>query len=91
VDADEALRVGLVQGVHDPVLERALETAALCAAKAPLALAAAKRLANDALAGDHPGQLRAEARAFGELFATADAREGLTAFVEKREARFAGR
>ena len=35
VDADEALRIGLVQGVHDPVLEHALATARLVAAKSP--------------------------------------------------------
>jgi enoyl-CoA hydratase len=91
VAADEALRVGLVQGVHDPVLEHALETARLIAAKSPLALQAAKALVNRTLEGGHEANLAEEARAFGELFATADAREGLGAFVEKREPRFTGR
>jgi enoyl-CoA hydratase len=90
IDADEALRIGLVQAVHDPVLERALETAQVIAAKSPLALAAAKTLVNRVLDGGHEGNLSEEARVFAELFATADAREGLTAFVEKREARFTG-
>jgi len=33
-----------------------------------------------------PGALEAEARSFGELFDSPDAKEGLTAFVEKRPA-----
>ena len=88
VDADEALRIGLVSAVHDPVLEKARETAQLLAAKSSGSLAAMKQLANRALGGDHEANLEAEADAFGELFATADAKEGLTAFVEKREPNF---
>jgi enoyl-CoA hydratase len=90
IDAEEALRIGLVQAVHDPVLDRALKTARVIAAKSPLALAAAKTLVNQELEGGHEANLSEEARAFGELFATADAHEGLTAFVEKREPRFIG-
>jgi enoyl-CoA hydratase len=90
VSAEEALRIGLVQAVHDPVLDRALETARLIATKAPLAVAAGKSLVNRALGADHEANLSVEARVFGELFATADGREGLTAFVEKRDPRFTG-
>jgi enoyl-CoA hydratase len=88
VDADEALRIGLVSAVHDPVLEQARETARLLAAKSSGSLAAMKQLANRALGGDHAANLEAEADAFGELFGTTDAKEGLAAFVEKREPRF---
>jgi enoyl-CoA hydratase len=91
VDAEEALRIGLVNGVHDPVLDKALETARLLASKSPLALAAAKRATNHVLQGDHVENLQREADEFGSLFETEDAREGLTAFAEKREPRFAGR
>jgi enoyl-CoA hydratase len=91
VDADEALRIGLVSAVHDPVLDRARETATLLAAKSPLALRLMKQLANRALGGDHGANLEAEADSFGELFASEDAKEGLAAFVEKREPQFRGR
>jgi enoyl-CoA hydratase len=91
VDAEEALRVGLVNGVHDPALERAREVGELLAAKSPVALRIMKRLANRALGGDHGENLAAEADSFGELFSSEDAKEGLAAFVEKREARFTGR
>ena len=91
VDAEEALRIGLVNAVHDPVLEKAREVAELLASKSPLALAAAKRALNHALQGDHVENLQREADEFGGLFGSEDAKEGLTAFAEKREPRFIGR
>jgi len=93
VDADEALRRGLVDAVVEPeeLLPRALETARLIASKSPLALAAAKEACNRALQGDHDASLRAEADRFAVLFSSEDAKEGMTAFVEKREPRFTGR
>jgi enoyl-CoA hydratase len=90
VGADEALRIGLVNGVHDPVLDQARETAALLASKSPIALRLMKDLANRALGGDHAANLEAEGDTFGELFSSKDAKEGLSAFVEKREPVFKG-
>jgi enoyl-CoA hydratase len=91
VDAEEALRIGLVNGVHDPVLDKARETATQLASKSPVALRLMKELANRALGGDHAANLEAEGDSFGELFASEDAKEGMTAFVEKRDPRFVGR
>jgi enoyl-CoA hydratase len=93
VGADEALRIGLVNAVYEPVelLEKTLETARLMASKSPVALAAAKTALNRSLSGDHAANLESEADHFGDLFSSEDAREGLTAFVEKREPNFTGR
>jgi enoyl-CoA hydratase len=93
VDADEALQRGLVNAVTEPeeLLPRAMKTAFRLAAGSPLALEAAKEAINRALGGDHADNLAREADRFGELFASEDAREGLTAFSEKREPRFSGR
>jgi enoyl-CoA hydratase len=90
VDAEEALRIGLVNGVHDPVLDKAREVGALLASKSPIALRLMKELANRTLAGDHARNLEAEGEAFGELFSSDDAKEGLAAFVEKRQPKFIG-
>jgi enoyl-CoA hydratase len=93
VDSDEALRIGLVNGVFEPaeLMEKTLEVARTIASKGPLAISAAKAATNHALQGDHVENLEAEADAFGELFSSEDAREGMTAFIEKRDANFSGR
>ena len=91
VDAEEALRIGLVNGVHDPVLDLAREVAELLASKSALALAYAKEAANLALQGSHEASLTQEAAFFAMLFSTEDAKEGLTAFAEKRDPVFKGR
>ena len=91
VDAEQALRIGLVNGVHDPVLDKAREVARLVSSKGPLALAAAKRALNHALQGDHVDNLQREANEFGALFESEDAKEGMTAFGEKRSPDFKGR
>jgi enoyl-CoA hydratase len=86
VEADEALRIHLVNAVFQPgeLMEKALEVAQLIASKGPLAIAAAKAAVNHALQGEHVENLRSEADRFGELFSSHDAKEGMTAFVEKR-------
>ena len=90
VGAEEALRIGLVNAVHDPVLDKARETARLLASKSPVALRVMKELANRALGGNHAANLEAEGESFGELFSSDDAKEGMSAFVEKREPVFRG-
>jgi enoyl-CoA hydratase len=93
VDAQEALERGLVNAVHERG-ELKAKTRELCeqlAAKSPLALAAAKEATNLAFSGDHPGNLRTEAHLFSMAFSTEDQKEGMVAFVEKREPRFSGR
>jgi enoyl-CoA hydratase/carnithine racemase len=93
VDAEEARACGLINAVFPPeeLLERALETARSLAAKSPLALAAAKEAVNRSLQGELTAGLDQETSDFADLFGSEDQREGMTAFVEKREPRFTGR
>jgi enoyl-CoA hydratase len=93
VDANEARRIGLVNDVFesDELMETTLKIAKLIASKGPLALAEAKAAINHALQGDYVANLEAEAVAFGELFSSKDAGEGMSAFVEKRDPSFTGR
>jgi enoyl-CoA hydratase len=93
VDADEAERHGLVNAVFDPgeLIGKTMEVATLLASKSPIALGAAKQECNRALSGEHAANLDGEATHFAELFASADAKEGMTAFVEKRDPVFRGR
>src|SRR6476660_7711142 len=92
VAADEALERGLVNAVFEPgeLLERTLEIAQEIAAKSPIALAYAKEATNRSLHGDLGANRVHERDLFAILFSTDDSREGLTAFTEKRAARFVG-
>jgi enoyl-CoA hydratase len=91
--ADEALGRGLVNAVFPPeeLTDRTLELARSLAAKSPVALAAAKEAANRALQGELAAGLSREADDFGRLFGTEDQKEGMRAFIDKREPRFTGR
>ena len=91
--ATEALRVGLINQIVPPgtLLERGLELARTIAAKGPLAVAQCKHLIQHGPDLDLENALRLEADNFAMLCATDDKREGMTAFVEKRPAKFTGR
>jgi len=93
VDAEEALRLGLVSAVFPPgeLMERARELARSLAARSPLVLAAAKRMLNRALQGQLDTGLSDEVATFAELFASEDQKEGMAAFIEKRPPVFKGR
>jgi enoyl-CoA hydratase/carnithine racemase len=90
VDANEALRLGLVDAVVEEVEGEARRTAEHIAGLAPLAVAGSKRLLDEAEREGLERALDREAALCTRLFETADAREGLRAFLEKREARFRG-
>ncbi|MDX6495728.1 MAG: enoyl-CoA hydratase, partial [Gaiellales bacterium] len=93
VDADEALERGLVQHVYPSgeLMGRATELAQQMAAKSPVALYYAKESTNRALHGDIGGNLVHEADLYSLMFSTEDAKEGLRAFVEKRNPTFVGK
>jgi len=93
IAAEQALRIGLVNAVAAPpdLLPAARAVADKIAGRAPLAVAAAKRVMREG--ADLPlGQaLALELEQFAGLFATTDQKEGMKAFLEKRSARFEGR
>jgi len=93
VEPAEALAMGLVHRVlPSDGFRRAVEGFAReLATRPPLALAAAKRTLSLALESDLDAVLAHEQREQLTLFRTADVREGVAAFREKRTPRFAGR
>ncbi len=93
IDAQEALERGLVQHVYPAaeLMPKAVELATAMAAKSPIALYYAKEATNRSLHGDIGGNLVHEADLYSLMFSTEDAREGLNAFVEKRNPTFIGK
>jgi enoyl-CoA hydratase len=93
IDAEHALEHGLVNAVHEPaeLMEKTFDLAQGLVAKSPLALAYAKEATNLALQGPHAANLETEARLFALMFSSEDQKEGMAAFVEKREPKFLGR
>lgn len=89
----ELVACGLVTEVvaADQLEKRATELAQTIAAKSPTGLAWMKRLIDDSVEQSLPTALRAEHLALYSHAHSADMREGLTAFQEKRAPRYAGR
>jgi enoyl-CoA hydratase len=93
IGAEEAARIGLVNAVVEPadLLARVRAVAEAIAARAPLAVADAKRAIRrgaDLPLGD-ANEL--ERQLFAGLFATADQKEGMRAFTDKRPPAWTGR
>ena len=93
LSAREALDAGLIARVvaREAWLDEAKRVAHAIAAKAPVATRLAKEAVDRAYEGALQLGLEYERRLLYLAFASDDAREGLTAFVEKREPRFEGR
>jgi enoyl-CoA hydratase len=85
IDAAEALRIGLADAVvpHGELLAKVKELAGRIAANGPLAVAEVKRLVHLGQSTTLDHAIALEQRSFGLLFATADQREGMSAFLAK--------
>src|SRR3954468_15289100 len=90
ISSDEAYRYGLVNQVvpdHE-LLETALLWARKLARQAPIAVEQIKKVSHK---GDLDEGITAEKQGFGTAFGSEDAKEGISAFIQKRTARFQGR
>jgi enoyl-CoA hydratase/3-hydroxyacyl-CoA dehydrogenase len=90
ISAGDAYELGLATRVvpdHE-LLDTALQWARKLAEQAPLAVEQVKRVSG---AGDLDAGIEAEKRGFQTVFGSEDAREGISAFLQKRSARFTGK
>lgn len=90
VDADTAVRIGLVEEVVETglALETALALAERVSGQSPPAVASCKRLIQLGRSSSIAASYRPERDAFVDLFDTADQKEGVNAFLEKRAPRW---
>ena len=88
VKAEEALKLGLVNAVYpaDQLMDECLKLAGRIAGNAPIAVRATKKAVNDGIQVDIDSGIAIEAAQFGTCFETADQKNAMTAFCEKRKA-----
>ena len=93
ITAERGAEIGLVNRLAEPggALAGARELAAAIAANGPLALAASKRILVEAPDWPAGEAWKRQAEISGPVFGSEDAREGATAFAEKRDPVWRGR
>jgi len=92
ISAGEALQIGLVNKVvpQDNLMEEVMKTAGIIASKGKLSLREAKQAVNRGMNVDLAQGCSIEVDAFALCYASPDAKEGTSAFLEKRKADFKG-
>ena len=90
IDAQEALRIGLVEKVVEPdaLMDEVCGIAKKISAKAQLAIGLVKSAINDGYNLDMKIASKIEIESFGQLFSTEDQKEGMSAFLNKTNAAF---
>lgn len=90
IKADEAKEIGLANAVYPPetLMDAAMEMARSFAKNAPIAVKYAKACIDRGMQMDIDGGIACENELFAMCFATADQKEGMGAFLEKRPATF---
>ncbi len=93
IGADEAARMGLVNEIVAPenLLTRARELAALLMQNSPASLRATKQLLSDHARAELDSQIGAAVRENAAIRTTADFREGIVSFLEKRKPVWSGK
>jgi enoyl-CoA hydratase len=93
MDAEEAERSGLVSRVvpAKKLMDEAMGAAAKIAEKSLISAMAAKEAVNRSYETTLAEGLKFERRLFHSMFASEDQKEGMAAFLEKREAQFRDR
>lgn len=92
-DADEAMRMGLLNEIvsSENLLTRARELAGLLMANSAASLRATKQLLTDHARAELEGQIESAVRENAAIRTTADFREGITSFLEKRKPVWTGK
>lgn len=90
IDAGEAYRIGLVNKVYEPeeLMNKAWEMALKVSSRGPNAIRLAKRAINNGINMNEESACNYEAEVFGLCFTTEDQKEGMEAFLEKRNPEF---
>ena len=92
ISAEEALQLGLVNKVvpQDKLMEEVMKIAGIIASKGKVSLREAKQAVNKGMNVDLATGCSIEIDAFALCYASPDAKEGTSAFLEKRKAEFKG-
>jgi len=92
ISGEEAVRFGLVNHAYaeEELMPKTMELAKKIAKKSPVAMKAALRMLQYTKPESYYEGVKSEADSFGEVFVSEDAKEGIQAFIDKREPEFKG-
>lgn len=93
ISGEEAVKWGLANHAYPEaeLLDQAFKLAGKIAKKSPVSVKAAIELLNAAKTDEYYASVKKEAELFGGVFSSNDAKEGVEAFLEKREPKFIGK